>query len=136
MLFMHSKWLFNQRWTFIKQKLETFFKLWSQLLDVIRAAEHLKLVQACTSLYRTRSPFACYRVYESYMARSWRLSFTFGFDLCEFCNFKMTRLKIFTSVSKGRMNIREMVPCYEEGNYSPIIFNCFALPIKSGVLTW
>lgn len=137
MHFMHPRWLLKQRWTFIKQKLETFFKLWSQLLDVIQAVEHLKFVKACTSLYRTRSPSACYMVqFESYMARCWRPSFTFGFDLYKFCNFKVTCLKIFTFVFKGSMKIREMVPCYEEGNYSLIIFNWFALPIKSGVLTW
>lgn len=45
------RWFFKQRWTSFKQKVETFFQLWSQIFDVIQADERLKphsLIQACT----------------------------------------------------------------------------------------
>lgn len=88
-----------------------------------------------TSLHKTRSRSICYMVW--FMRATppgVKDRFTFPFDLSKFCNFKVTCLKIFTSVFKSTMKIRDMVACHEEGNYSPSISTC-VLPIKS-VLTW
>lgn len=63
------------------------------------------------SLHKIRSSSACYVVHlpNELHGQVLKDRFTFWFDLSKFFNFKVTLLKVFTSVFKGSIKKGEMV---------------------------